>query len=228
MMQPLSLQGESVFVSWSGGKDCCLAMLRAVEAGARVGGLVTMMIDSGQRSRSHGLSLGLLRAQAGAMSLPLHTAATSRVDYRDRFVATIEPLIRAGVRHGVFGDLAGPNHREWEEGVCTAAGGRGVLPLWGADPAEIVREQWARGIVSRLVAVRDGVLPPELLGKVLTPERIDDFVKRGIDPCGEGGEFHTAVVDCPLFHSPIELQQGEIVLRDGAWFIDLIPATRRA
>ena len=50
-------------VSWSGGKDCCLALHRSADRFDIVG-LITTMIEDGSRSRSHGLRLSLLNKQA--------------------------------------------------------------------------------------------------------------------------------------------------------------------
>lgn len=38
----------------------------------------------------------------------------------------------------------------------------------------------------------------EDLGQVLSLEYIQELENRGIDPCGEGGEFHTTVIDGPI------------------------------
>jgi diphthine-ammonia ligase len=50
------------------------------------------------------------------------------------------------------------------------------------------------------------------------------FERAGVDLAGENGEFHTCVVDGPVFSRPVEIEAGETSLRDGVWFIDLAPA----
>ena len=42
-----------------------------------------------------------------------------------------------------------------------------------------------------------------------------------IDPCGENGEFHTFVSAAPPFSSPLDVQIGETVERDGFVFADV-------
>jgi len=42
-----------------------------------------------------------------------------------------------------------------------------------------------------------------------------------VDPCGENGEFHTFAFDAPVFSNPIEVENGEVVERDGFVFADL-------
>jgi diphthamide synthase (EF-2-diphthine--ammonia ligase) len=45
-----------------------------------------------------------------------------------------------------------------------------------------------------------------------------------VDPCGEGGEFHTFVSAGPFFSGSIEVSAGEVVERDGFVYADLLPA----
>jgi hypothetical protein len=47
-----------------------------------------------------------------------------------------------------------------------------------------------------------------------------EFEAKGIDVCGENGQFHTVVTDGPLFNYPIQLAAGQRVLKDGYWFLD--------
>ena len=62
--------GQRIVSSWSGGKDSCLALFRAIQAGAQHVALLTMLQEDGRRSRSHGLALEVLQAQASAMNIP--------------------------------------------------------------------------------------------------------------------------------------------------------------
>jgi diphthamide synthase (EF-2-diphthine--ammonia ligase) len=44
-----------------------------------------------------------------------------------------------------------------------------------------------------------------------------------VDPCGERGEFHTCVLDGPMFSRAIAASVGEVVEREGFAFADLVP-----
>ena len=59
--------------------------------------------------------------------------------------------------------------------------------------------------------VRNGVLPETFLGKPLTPKLQEEMRWLGVDPCGENGEYHTVVVDGPLFRHPVEVQNRGIL-----------------
>lgn len=209
--------------SWSGGKDSCLALLRSVDAGLEPVGLVTMLTEEGERSRSHGLPVCALEAQAAALGLPLVTRAASWAGYEEAFVSALRTSRELGAAAVVYGDIDLVEHRAWGERVSARAGLEPLLPLWQEPRSGLLDELLDRGVAAVLVAVRDGLVPPKLLGRALDGALVEELAALGIDACGEGGEYHSAVVDAPPFSRRLELRSGERVLRDGVWFLDVAP-----
>ena len=73
------------------------------------------------------------------------------------------------------------------------------MPLWLHPHREVVEEFIQLGFQSIVVTVNLKLgMKVEDLGKTLTLEYIQELENRGIDPCGEGGEFHTTVIDRPI------------------------------
>lgn len=210
------------FCSWSGGKDSALALLRAREAGVVVGHLLTMMIEDGSRSRSHGLRADVLRAQADAMGLPLTLVATSWDDYEDRFTAAVAELRAGGLTEGVFGDIDIDRNRAWVEGVCGPLGVTVHEPLWQRPRRELLDELLAEGFRAHVVAARADALDAGLLGRVLDAALVDELTAAGIDPSGELGEYHTVVAAGPVLACPLALSFGEVVERAGYRFVDVL------
>ena len=230
------MQGVPIVCSWSGGKDSCLALWRAVQAGASVRGLVTMFTEDGHRSRSHGLSRAVLETQAAAVGVPLLSRAAAWGTYEPAFIDLLCEAKEAGAKTAIFGDIDFPRHRQWEESVCARAGLTAWLPLWQQDRLTLLEEFWNAGFECRIVVVRDGVTDRSYLGRVLDRELADELARAGIDVCGENGEFHTVVTSGPLFARPLSIELRDQVLRSGCWFQDLavtsavcsISAIRRA
>jgi diphthamide synthase (EF-2-diphthine--ammonia ligase) len=81
----------------------------------------------------------------------------------------------------------------------------------------------ASGATALMVTVREPWLDETWLGRTLSAEMKATFAERGIDPCGENGEYHTAVVDGPAFAQPIRVTTGERVRRGDCVALDLIP-----
>lgn len=209
-------------VSWSGGKDACLALHRAL-ASDDCGGLFTVMDEGGARTRSHGLRLEVVQAQADALGLPLRTVRASWETYEEAVVEGLRALKAEGVTAAVFGDIDTESHRAWEERVCAAAGLEARLPLWQEPRAAVLRDFLESGHAARIVAVREGLLDPALLGRVLDAGLIAEIEAAGCDPCGEFGEYHTVAVGGPRFRHPVRLAAGGRVLVRGVWALDFEP-----
>ena len=186
--------------------------------------LLTMLTEEGERSRSHGLSIEVLEAQAASLGMRLVTCATSWDDYEGNFVREANKLRSKGISAGIFGDIDLLEHREWVEGVCSRVGIEAQLPLWNTAREVLLEELLSEGFKAVVVSVKDGVLGKRWLGKTLDRNMVELFKSSGIDPSGEAGEYHTCVVDGPLFSEPVDLAHGETKLRDGYWFLDLAKA----
>ncbi len=220
-MRVEELSGRPVFCSWSGGKDAALALHEAVAAGAEPRFLAAMMVESGGRSRSHGLSRELLEAQAAALGLPIRFGAAAWDGYEEELVRVLAAgVAETGAPVGIFGDIDIDRHREWVEATAARAGAAACLPLWQRERRALMDDLLAAGVRAAIVAVRDGVLPAELLGRTVDAALVEEVVALGADAAGENGEFHTVVLDGPLFRRPLAVEWGERSLRDGVWFID--------
>lgn len=212
---------KRALVSWSGGKDSCFAALVAAGQGYRPAVLLNVMNEEGQRSRSHGLPAAVLQAQAAAAGLPLHLVAASWQDYEQHFTAALVQLKEQyGLTHALFGDIDLAEHRAWEEKVCAGAGLAAVLPLWAADRKALVLQMIGAGLKTMIVSC-NAAMGEGWLGATLTPALVEELEALGIDPCGEAGEFHTLVTDCPLFQHPLRIATGERQHHAGYWFISV-------
>lgn len=197
------------FCSWSGGKDSCLALNRAVQNGYKISHLLTMFDETGERSRSHAVSLDVMRAQAESLGLELIAPSASWQDYQTIFVEELRKLKSRNIETAIFGDIDLQAHRNWEEQVCAAAEIEAVLPLWNEDRLDLVNEFLASGFRSVVICVNEKFLPKEFCGRVFDEQFIKDLPD-GVDACGENGEFHTFVFDGKLFENPVPYKIDEI------------------
>ncbi|MDB5248004.1 MAG: diphthine--ammonia ligase [Segetibacter sp.] len=207
--------------SWSGGKDSCFALMQAIGKGYKPMVLLNVLNEAGKISRSHGIPLEILKAQAGAAGLPLHLITSSWQDYEARFVHALEQLTdQYKLQYAVFGDIDLQEHRDWEEKVCAKVGLQAILPLWKQDRRRLVNEMLESRIETIIVSCNE-VMGERFLGRTLTPALIDELEEIGIDACGENGEYHTLVVDCPLFSHRLQVKVVDKTLYEKYWFCQL-------
>jgi uncharacterized protein (TIGR00290 family) len=207
-------------ISWSGGKDCCLALLRARSA-YDVVAAVTMFTEDGDRSRSHGLRPDVLAAQAGRLGMTHLSGRGTWEGYTDEYTRVLGEAAALGVTHVIFGDIMFDAHRAWNEKVCAAHGLTAVLPLWNEPTDALLVEFLSTGSRAVIVTARESYLDASWLGRELSLPAMREMQARGVDACGENGEYHTLVVDSPVFSSPLPVRQGERVQRGPVWALDV-------
>lgn len=215
-----------ILVSWSSGKDSAwmLHVLRSRQS--PVGGLLTSVNEEADRVAMHGVRTSLLRAQAAAAGLPLTTIPLphpcSNEVYEERMARCVRDAVEDGFTHVAFGDLFLEDVRRYREDRLAGSGLQPIFPLWGLDTARLAREMLDQGLEARITCVDTRVLSQDFAGRRYDSELLAELPP-GIDPCGERGEFHTCVVDGPMFANRIDVAQGEIVVRGDFAFADLAP-----
>ncbi len=216
-----SLGGSLFFSSWSGGKDSCLALYYAIQHDGVPKALLTMMTEGKERSHSHGLPVTVFRKQASSLGIPLVLRDSSWANYEETFLSVAREFKKEGAEYGVFGDIDLEPHLEWVKRICASASIQVYEPLWKRDRSELLDEFLSLGFKAMIVAVKQGTLDNDFLGLILDHQVINDMKKAGIDASGEKGEYHTVVIDGPLFSSPVQLEKGRQVIMDGYVFLDV-------
>ncbi|MFC1962265.1 diphthine--ammonia ligase [Chloroflexota bacterium] len=218
-----------VFASWSGGKDGCLSCYRALRNGLDVRYLANMVTGDGERSCSHGLASEVLRIQSRAMGIPLIQRQTTRSTYEAEFKDVIQSLKREEITGGVFGDIDFNEHRQWIDRVCRDMGITPYLPLWEERQEKLIQEFIAAGFVSVVVSAKADFFDQDILGQTIDPDFVRHLEEIGrtkdITLCGEAGEYHTLVVDGPLFQQRLVITEAEKVSRNGVWFLEISGVT---
>ncbi|MFA5351466.1 MAG: diphthine--ammonia ligase [Candidatus Omnitrophota bacterium] len=209
---------------WSGGKDSCFACYKAKTSWYEIAALFNFTDAEGKNSLSHRLPSGLIAKQAGLIGIPLVQKEMPKETYRERFKDLISEWKKeAGIQGIVFGDIYLKEHKDWIDEVCKELEVEAILPLWGRNSKELILEIINTGFKSIVVSVRDDLLEKEWLGCNIDKEFIRKL-KPEIDPCGEKGEFHTLVVDGPIFSRPIKILKAEPIIKESFWkhwFLDI-------
>jgi len=204
------------FASWSGGKDSCLACYNAISEGYEISHLLNM--TDKEKSRSHGLDVKLISAQAEAMGIPILQRPTSWEAYEDNFKSAVSDL-KPDIEAGVFGDIFLEEHREWVERVCGELDIEPILPLWGRDCEDLLQEFIDVGFEAVVVSTSKNL--SDILGRRVDKGLIDYLKGGGEDLCGESGEYHTFVMDGPLFKKSVEIIDTRPVYGGDRWLLDV-------
>jgi uncharacterized protein (TIGR00290 family) len=190
--------------------------------GHEVNYLFTMFDTTGKQTRSHRLSKKLLFAQAEAMGISVYHRRASWNTYEGEFKKALAFFKQKGVEGGIFGDLHVNEHREWLKRVCAQPGVIPLLPLWGIAGKDLLGQFIEAGFEAVVIAVKDGLLGTEWLGRRIDQQFMNEMEKEASDICGENGEYHTLIVDGPVFKKKIAIRDTRLVTSKDVSFLEII------
>jgi len=212
--------------SWSGGKDSCLACYKTNESGYRVRYLLNFISKEYKRCCFHGIEAPLLKLQAELIGIPLiqKDVSADMEKYETEFKAAVSEIKTKGIQGMVFGDVYLEEHKNWVERVCKDLEILPIEPLWNHPPLRVVEEFIELGFKAIVVSCKADIFGKDFIGRYLDKDLLQELKMRNICPCGENGEFHTFVIDGPMFKRRIEILESEPVLKEGFWrhwFLDI-------
>jgi len=215
-------------LSWSSGKDSAWALhVLRQRADVSVVGLVTTINAAFDRVAMHGVRRALVEAQAAAAGLPLHVLEIPypcpNAEYERVMGAFVAEQAAAGVEAMAFGDLFLEDIRRYRETKLAGTGIASLFPLWGIETGRLAREMIDGGLEAYVACLDPRKMPEKFAGRRFDRALLAEL-PAGVDPCAENGEFHTFASAGPMFRSPIAVEPGEVVTRDGFVFCDLIPS----
>lgn len=179
-----------------------------------------MVTPAFDRVSVHGTPRRVLEQQARRLGLPLYEIEIpypcSNDAYEAAMRAFLERLRRLPeartARHFAFGDLFLEDVRAYREDRLSGTGFTPVFPIWGSDTSRLARTMIASGLRAIVNAVSPDLAPAGIAGRWFDRELLADLPP-DTDPLGENGEFHTCVLDGPMFSSPVPARPGRIVRR---------------
>jgi uncharacterized protein (TIGR00290 family) len=222
-----------VLLSWSTGKDAAwtLYALRATND-FDVVGLLTTVNGAFDRVAMHATRSSVLRAQAKAVGLPVLPVLIPWPCPNGQYESAMALALSAaradlGVTHIAFGDLFLEDVRRYRETQLAGTGLAPLFPLWQMNTRVLAEEMISSGLRAVVSCVDLNRLPAAVAGQSFDSALLSEL-PADVDPCGEGGEFHTIAWDGPMFEHPVECKVGEVVERDGFAFADVLLAQQRS
>ena len=218
---------RKTLICWSSGKDSAWALhVLRQQSDVEVVGLLTTVNAVHERVSMHAVRAELLRAQARAVGLPLLEVPIPDPCSHQQYGAAMARALSAARADDVscvaFGDLFLEDVRRYREEQLRGTGLTPLFPLWETPTRELADSIVASGMRARLTCVDPRHLDRTFAGRDFERALLEDL-PRGVDPCGENGEFHTFVYAGPMLKEPLRICTGEVVERGGFVFADVVP-----
>ena len=204
-----------VAVLLSGGKDSLYSLYIAQQYGWCVSHLVSILspLDSWM---FHGVNGHLIPDIAKHIDIPFVMTTTD--GEKEKELSDLKNLLSdIDVDGVVSGAIASEYQRTRIEGICEDLDIKTFMPLWHKNQETLLFDLVDSGFRTIIVAVAADGLGEDWLGKEIDYACIKELVALndiyGLNVAGEGGEYETLVIDCPLYHHHLIIEGEKKVWR---------------
>jgi asparagine synthase (glutamine-hydrolysing) len=215
-------------VLFSGGKDSCFAAYKAKEAGNELTCLISLISENPDSYMFHTPNITLTEKQAEVMNLPLIAHKTP--GQKESELKDLEAAMKIAIdKYDVQGIVTGALHSEYQKSrikkICEKLGLQCINPLWHMDEMKYLKELVESKFKVMIVGVAAYPLDQTWLDRVINDKFIEEAKdlkdEYKIHPAGEGGEFETFVVNCPLFSRELKVVKRNTDGKGNSWKLNI-------
>ena len=211
-------------VLFSGGKDSTLAAWLAKKEGYEISCLISISSKNPNSFMFHTPSISKVGVQAEVMGLPLiirETAGEKEEELKDLELAIRDAVEKYGIEGVVTGAVGSVYQSSRIQKICNKLDIECFNPLWQKNQFELLEDLVKEGFEVIVTGVFAYPLEKDFLGR-----KIDEgFIKEmsslkdefEINPAGEGGEFESFVLNCPMFDRGLEVKSFEDFGEGNSW-----------
>ncbi|MFH1451565.1 MAG: diphthine--ammonia ligase [archaeon] len=199
-------------ILFSGGKDSTLAAWLAKKGGHEICCLISIYSENKDSYMFHTPSISCVKIQAKVMNVPLIFWKTEGFEERE-LLDLREAIVKARDDFGIEGIVTGAVGSVYQasrvDKICSELGLKVINPLWGMEQIELLKLLVSEDFEVIISGVAAYPLDSSWLGRKIDSGYIEDvkrlWERHKINPAGEGGEFESFVLNCPLFSRKLEI-----------------------
>ena len=222
------LRFMKVGILFSGGKDSTLATYLAKKNNYDISCLITIFSENKESYMFHTPSISKTKQQAKAMKIPIivqKTKGEKEIELRDLEKAMRKAKKDFKIEGIVTGAVESVYQASRIQKICDKIGLECFNPLWQKPQFEILEDLLSDKFKVILTGVFAYPFTKKWLGREINKKFINEIKdlnkKYKISPAGEGGEFETFVLDCPLFKKPLEIIDSKIFGDNYSWNLEV-------
>ncbi len=200
-------------VLFSGGKDSCLALYKAMQK-EEVSCLITVISENKESFMFHTPNISITEFQSEAMKIPIIKIKTK--GEKEKELEDLKKVIKNAIEeYEIEGVVTGAIESVYQatriQKICNELDIWCFNPLWQKNQVDILNELVDSGFEVLITGVFAEPFGSEWLGRTIDKRTVLELEKMSseyfINPSGEGGEIETTVLDSPLFNKKIKVDE---------------------
>ena len=215
-------------ILFSGGKDSTLATYLAKKKGYEVSCLISIFSENKESYMFHTPSISKTKQQAKAMNIPIivqKTKGEKEFELKDLETAIKKAKRDFGIQGIVTGAVKSVYQSSRIQKICDKLDLECFNPLWEKPQFEVLEDLLKNKFRVILTGVFAYPLTKNWLGRKIDRSFINEMKRLNkkfkISPTGEGGEYETFVLDCPLFEKSLKVVGSKTFGRGYLWRMEV-------
>jgi len=215
-------------VLFSGGKDSTFAAYLAKQKGNELVCLITLQSENPDSYMFHTPSIAKTAKQAEVMNLPLlvqKTKGEKEIELRDLEKAIKKAKEKYQIEGIVTGAVESVYQASRIQKICDKLNLECFNPLWQKNQIELLNDLIKNKFEVIITGVAAYPLDKNWIGRKIDKKFIKEIwvlnKRYKINPAGEGGEFETFVLNCPLFKKSLKITDKKISGEGNSWRMDI-------
>ena len=215
-------------VLFSGGKDSVYATYLAKKHEIQISCLISLFSKNKESYMFHTPSITKVKKQAEVMELPLliqETKGEKEKELDDLFNIIQQAKEEYDIQAIITGAVESAYQASRVQRICDQLNLDCFNPLWQKNQIELLQDIINDDFDVVITGVFAYPLDETWLGRHIDKSFLNEtlklYEKYQINPAGEGGEFESFVLNCPLFKKPLLITHSEISGKRNAWSMEI-------
>lgn len=215
-------------ILFSGGKDSTYAAWIAKREGHELACLISIFSENKESFMFHTPAIECVKKQAELIGLPIiiqKTKGEKEKELRDLERAIKIAIDKYKIEGIVTGAVASVYQASRIQKICSKLKLECFNPLWQKNQIELLQEIVKNRFEVIIVGVFADPLDKSWIGRKIDKRFIEETEqlqeRYGINPAGEGGEFETLVINCPLFKKKLDFKIKKISGEGNNWIVEI-------
>ena len=200
----------------SGGKDSIYAAFKV----SKLHKIVCLISFKSKRQDSymfHIPNIDLVKLQAKAMNLPLIFIESSGI--KEKELNDIKKALKIAIKkykiEGVVSGAVASNYQKSRiDKICNELKLSSIAPLWHINSEQYLKDLIKNNFEIIIAGIAAEGLTKDFLGIGIDNNFLNKIKNLKIHPAGEGGEYETLVLDCPLFNKKLKIIEAKIEMEN--------------
>ena len=215
-------------ILFSGGKDSAYAAYLTKKHGHDISCLIGIISENPESYMFHTPSISKVEKQAKVMGVPLITQNTKGI--KEEELTDLEYAIKRskdefGIEAVVTGAVESAYQASRIQRICDRLDLDCFNPLWQKDQFELLQDIIDNEFEVVITGVFAYPLDESWLGRIIDDKFVKDITELHkmykINPAGEGGEFETYVLSCPLFSKKLKVKKEIVTGKNNSWRMEI-------